>query len=300
MIPHYITLIDTISIQINCGNNNLLQRDTVEEIKEFLQIQFNSFFSTEKYSVGVVEKVKHKIYCNNRTVFSIQTGFSHGFFFVKIRFAGLATYDPIVDKTSIDYLWAVMGYINTHRFLYNLAELDIAIDIPHVYLDQLLAFCSSHTSGTQYHDLGEIQLYDGETCYIEKFTNKSSKNQAIKRAYVYDKRVKEFKKNNFNIGNEVQRFEVKLQAKYFNKYGLDISYIEQTLNKYHLLYFDNPVDKQYIIDRYNSYSKVTQREIGRMGLEQYRLYPDMWCIYTFLYHLQTIKLDDLHSPYWAV
>lgn len=293
----YTTQIDTIAIQINCATDSI-QRDTVEGLIEFLQIHLNSYIVTETYSAGAVPKVEHKLYCNNRTVFSIQTGFSHRVFYIKIIFAGLSTYDPIVDTTSLDHLWVVMGYINTFKLPYNFAELDIAIDIPHVYLEQLLAFCSSHTAGTKYNGLGEVQHhYDGETYYIEIVTNEY---MAIKRAYLYDKRIKEFNKHNFDIGYEVQRFEVKLQSKYFNKYGLDINHIEHTLSKYHLLYFDNPVDKQYIIDRYNSYAKVTQREIGRMELEQFRLYPDMEYINMFLYHLQTITLDDLYSPYEAI
>lgn len=299
MILFYTTKIDTIAIQIYCDTDSI-QRDTVEGLIEFLQIYFNSYIVTERYSVGAVDKVEHKLYCNNRTVFTIQTGFSHGVYYIKIIFAGLSTYDPIVDQTSIKHLWVVMGYINTFKLPYNLAELDIAIDIPHVDFNQLLVFCSSHTAGTQYHALGESQHYDGETYYIEMFANEYGMYIAIKRAYLYDKRTKEFRKHNFDIGYEVQRFEVKLQSKYFNRYGLDINHIQETLNKYHLLYFDSPVDKQYIIDRYNSYAKVTQREIGRMGLEQYRLYPDMEYINTFLYHLQTITLDDLNSPYAAV
>ncbi|PNV82253.1 MAG: hypothetical protein C0627_11090 [Sulfurimonas sp.] len=101
--------------------------------------------------------------------------------------------------------------------------------------------------------------------------------------------------HNNNIGYDIQRFEVKLQSKYFHKYGLDISSIEHTMSKYHLLYFENLSDKNKIIDRYNSYSKVTQREIGRMGLEKYRLYPNMEYINYFLYYLQTITMEDLYS-----
>lgn len=295
MIPYYTTLIDTIAIQINCNSDNSKQREILFNIQGYLRNMFNAYFDAVEYKVGFDIRIEHRVYCNNRTVLSIQTGFSNGNYFIKIIFAGLATYDYEVDNTSYHYLCAVMAYINTHKLLFKLAELDIAIDVANIHFEQLLALCSSHTAGTQYHDLGEIQIYDGETCYIEKFTNEYSTYLAIKRAYIYNKRVKELNEHNYDIGYEVQRFEVKLQPKYFNKYGLDIGYIEHTLSKYHLLYFDNIVEKQYIIDRYNSYSKVTQREIDRMGLEKYRLYPDMEHINTFLYYIQNMTMDDLSS-----
>lgn len=296
---NYTTQIDTVAIQINCVDDSFMQRDVVAGLIEFLQIHFNSYIATERHSVGAVDKVEHKLYCNNRIVFVIQTGFSHGVFFVKIRFAGLATYDSVVDNTSINYLWAVVAYINTNKLLFNLSELDIAIDVSNVEFDQLLPICTSKTSGTLYFGLQEQQRYSNETHYVEKFKNKSEMDMATKRAYLYDKTLKEWNEHKNDIGYQVNRFEVKLQANFFNRYGLDIVAIESALNKYHFLYFDFILDKYDAIDRYNSYARFTNREIERMGLDQYRLYPDMVYINSFLSILHYATLDDLYSPYGA-
>ncbi|MEA3512066.1 MAG: hypothetical protein U9R37_00545 [Campylobacterota bacterium] len=294
MIP-YTTYIDTIAIQINCRSDSNKQREILLGIKEYLRSMFNAYIEYIEYKVGFDTRIEHKVYCNNRSVLSVITGFSNNNYYLKITFAGLSTYDTLVDDTSYIYLFNVVAYINSNQLNLSISELDIVIDIPNVSFDNLLTFCSSHTSGTQYHDLGEIQLYDGETNYIEKFKDRYAASVAIKRAYLYDKRVKELNEHNYDIGYEVQRFEVKLNSRYFNKYGLDISTLEHTLSKYHLLYFENIIDKYNIINRYNNYSKVTKREIGRMDLEQYRLHPDMDYINTFLFYIQTITMDDLYS-----
>lgn len=296
------TVIDTITLQIDC-NNNQLQRDTVFMLIEYLQVHYSAYFDPVEYIAGFDRRIEHKLYyCGNgikRTLLSIKTGYSNGLFYIKICFAGLASGTPMIDSYSIKYLWAVVAYLNTNAIAFCIAELDIAIDIPNIYQEQLLAFCSSRTSGTQYNDLQEIQRYEGETYYIEKFQDKATANRAVKRAYLYDKREKEFKKHNLDIGYELQRFEMKLQPKYFHRYRLDINTIEHTLNKYYLLYFENPTDRQYIIDRYNGYSKVTSRELERMDLEPFRLYVDMGYIVFMLYHIQTITMDHLYCPYGA-
>ena len=297
MIPYYTT-IDTVAFQINCSNDSYIQREILYDYKEYLQRTFNPYIDPVEYSTGYgITSIEHKIYCNNRTVLSIQTGYSNYNYYLKIIVAGCSTYDSEVDSTSKQYLDATVAYFNHNRLPDVLGELDIAIDVPYVGFEHLLAICTTKTSGTLYHSLQEPQLYENETHYVEKFESDAAKNAATKRAYFYNKTIKELRKHNHNIGCQLQRFEVKLQSNFFNRYGLDMAAIEQALNKYHFLYFENLNDKYNIIDRYSNYSVVTKREIQRMGLERYRLHFDMEYINDFLYGLQYLTFDDLPAHF---
>lgn len=292
---NYTTEIDTISLIITTGQDTHSQYLILTDIKQFLSQSFNAKIDPEEYYVGLDKRIKYKIYSNNRTVLSFNTGFTHGDYFIKIKFAGLKTYDSTVDTTSSNYLFALVAYLNSNLISWKLSELDLAIDIPHVDFNQLLAICTQHTSRTNYYDIGEVQLFKNETTYIEKFEPISLRNNAIKVAYLYNKTKKEFVKHGYVIGFSVHRFEVKLQSDYFNKYGLDIRMIERSLNMYHLMYFCSKATRDLLINRYNSYSVVRRREIDRMGFENYRLHFDMEYIYNFINILLRITIDDLYS-----
>lgn len=291
----YHTHIDTIALQINCNDDYLLQRDILHNYKEYLQRRFNHYIDAVEYNTGYDTRIEHKMYCNNRTVLSIQTGYSNSNYYVKIIVAGCSTYDEVVDNTSYAYLWATVDYVHSNNLRFNIAELDIAIDVPYVKFEHLLSICTTKTSRTLYHSLQEPQLYENETHYVEKFTSDAAKYAATKRAYLYNKTIKELQKHNYDIGYELQRFEVKLQANFFSTYGLSIAAIEQALSKYHFLYFEDLNDKYSIIDRYSSYSVVTKREIDRMRLNQFRLYPNLEYINNFLCSIKNSTLDNITS-----
>ena len=295
---YYTTVIDTIAIQLNLGTDDDRQRTILKELLDYIQRMFNSYIHQVKYMAGFDRRIEHMIYCNGRTVVSFKTGYSHGNYFITIKFAGLKTYDALVDQMSSNYLWVVVAYINTARYGWNLAELDIAIDIPHVNFENLSAVCTNHTAGTKYHTLDDIQRYHGQTTYIERFDTKEAIYTAIKRAYLYDKTVKEQMEHNNILGFDLQRFEIKLNSSYFNKYGFDIGRIQDTLSMYHLMYFNTVEEKNALIDRYNSYKGgVRKREIDRMGFNHYRLYHDMDTVDNFIYILTHITNDDIFSNF---
>src|SRR5574344_1899847 len=142
MISYYTT-IDTVAFQINCSNDNRIQREILYDYKEYLQRTFNAYVDPVEYSTGLDRRIEHKVYCNNRTVLSIQTGYSNYNYYVKIIIAGLSTYDYVVDKTSDEYLLATVAYLGSNGINFTLAELDIAIDVPNVRFEHLLAICKS-------------------------------------------------------------------------------------------------------------------------------------------------------------
>ena len=287
------TEIDTISLQLNFGNDDNKQRLVQMEILDYIRKTFNSFIDPVKYYAGFDERIEYKLYCNNRTVVSFKTGYSHNNYFITIKFAGLKTYDVLVDETSSNYLWVIVAYINTNRYGWSFAELDLAIDVPYINFENLQAICTAHTSGTKYHTLGVPQIYHGETTWVELFETDTARNTAIKRAYLYNKTIKELAVHGNVLGFNLQRFEIKLQTGYFNKSNLDIETIANTLDMYHLLYFENVVDKNALVDRYNRYKSVRKRELDRMGFEEHRLYPNIEYVHNFLYMLTEIESGDI-------
>ncbi|MGE4420254.1 MAG: hypothetical protein AB7D38_10560 [Sulfurimonas sp.] len=291
MTPTHYTFIDTIGFRINCSSD-IQQRDTLHNILTYLQEEFCTYIDAVPYSVGFDTRMEYKIYCNNTTVLSFTTGYSNNSYYINIRFAGLKSYHVLIDNVSYFYLHYIVSYLNYYQIGFKLSELDVAIDVHHFPFENLLAICTSKTSRTMYHKLGEAQPYDGETTYIEKFTSAATIDTALKRAYLYDKTKKEVATKGNNIDIPVVRFEVKLQSSYFNKYGFDLNKFNETLNMYHLLYFYNMDEKYALIDKFNSYSVVRKREINRMGLEQVRLHFDINYIYSFINTLLNITPSD--------
>lgn len=291
MTPAHYTFIDTIGFRINC-NSDIQQRDTLHSILTYLQQEFFIYIDSVPYIVGFDTRIEHRVYCNNTTVLSFTTGYSNNSYYINIRFAGLKTYNKIVDGISYSYLRIIVAYLNYHGIAFKLSELDVAIDVYNFPFENLLAICTTKTSRTMYYGLGEVQRYDGETTYIEKFTSSATIDTALKRAYLYDKTKKEATTKGNIINVPIVRFEVKLQSSYFNKYGFDLNKLSQTLNMYHLLYFYDRYEKYALIERYNSYSIVRKREIDRMGLEQVRLHFNTGHIQAFINTLLTMKSYD--------
>ena len=85
------------------------------------------------------------------------------------------------------------------------------------------------------------------------------------------------------------RFELKLQKSFF-KNDLDFETIVNSLNRYTVMYFKNIYEKNIIIDRYYSYSRIGKRDTERMGLDRYRLKPDVVKIERFIDNLKKYRL----------
>lgn len=287
----YTTEIDTIALQIDCNDDNN-QREILTGLLNYTREIFNHYIDPVHYYVGFDKRIEHKIYCNNRTIVSFKTGYTHNNYYISIKFAGLKSYDYTADKISSDYLFVIAAYLNSRHIIWKLSELDIAIDIANVNFENILAVCTTKTSRTKYHTLGEVQLYDGETTWIEKFETVDTKNFAIKRAYLYNKTIKERKQGNV-LNFDLQRFEIKLQPNYWNKYHFNIEMIANTLDMYHLMYFDRVTEKNDLINRYNSYQSVKKREIERMGFERYRLHFNMESINNFIFMLLFVDNSDI-------
>ena len=280
----YSTEVDTVSIQINCssleeqqGIRFMVGRAITEYNRVYLK---DNDFTKER-----------EILFNNNRLGAIRLGinplwnkFTRQYdmnYYIAVSFYGLKSHIEILDNLSNGCLFAVCGILNTFSIEYVFTELDVCLDM-NTKIDNVLAICTSKLPRTEYHFVNN-SFYNGDSVYIEKFT-KDKLNYYSQRAYVYNKAKKE------NLKCSLTRFELKLQKSFFFSKELDSETIVNTLNRYTVMYFENTCDKNMIIDKYNSYSRVSKRDIERMGLDRYRLKFDVVKIEKFINHLRNYKL----------
>jgi len=289
---HYTTQLDTVSIQVDF-DTDIEQRDLLHSLIGYTQ-SLGLYINTKDYSINpTLIRKEHFIYANNITVASITTGgfragsyTGNGYkmqYYVSIKFAGLKSYNELFDQTSKEVLLRVCAFLNSRGITFKLTELDVCIDMECSY-KHVTAICTRKSPKTNYYDIGEHQAYDGTT-YIEKIAS-CKLDRAVLRTYIYDKSAKE------NLPYPVTRFEIKLQPKYFNRYGFETSSIAKAFDRYYLMYFASLKEKQSITDAYNQYPYVRRREIRKLGLDKYRVYPNMEYINQFINQLLTIKDID--------
>jgi hypothetical protein len=280
----YSTEIDTISIQVNCSS-----------LEEQQGISFMIARAIGEYNkVCIKDNIftkKREILFNNNRLGIIRLGmnpilnkFTRQYdtnYYVAVSFAGLKSYIGVLDNLSKGCLFATCGILNTFNIDYMFTELDVCLDIS-AKIDNVLAICTTKLPRTEYHQANH-SFYDGETVYIEKISTDRI-NYNSQRAYVYNKSKKE--KLFFNL----TRFELKLQKLFFLNNDLNFSMIINALDRYTVMYFQNINEKNMIVDRYNSYSRVSKRDIYRMGLDKYRLKQDVVKIERFINNLKSHKL----------
>lgn len=279
----YSTEIDTVSIQIDCssleeqqGISFMLCRAVTEYNKVYIS---DNIFTKER-----------EILFNNNRLGKIRLGMNpiwnksdrqhYMNYYITVSFYGLKSHIGILDNLSIGCLFAVCGILNTFNINYVFTELDVCLDIS-AKIDSVLAICTSKLPRTEYH-LVNNSFYSGDTVYIEKIS-KDRISYNSQRAYVYNKAKKE------NLNYPLTRFELKLQKSFFKK-ELDFETIVNALNRYTVMYFQNIYEKNMIVDKYNSYSRVSKRDTDRMGLERHRLRPDIVKIERFINNLKNYRL----------
>ena len=279
----YSTEVDTVSIQINCssleeqqGIRFMVGRAITEYNRVYLK---DNDFTKER-----------EILFNNNRLGAIRLGinplwnkFTRQYdmnYYIAVSFYGLKSHIEILDNLSNGCLFAVCGILNTFSIEYVFTELDVCLDM-NTKIDNVLAICTSKLPRTEYYSLNN-SFYNGDSVYIEKFA-KDKLNYYSQRAYVYNKAKKE------NLKFPLTRFELKLQKSFF-KNDLDFETIVNSLNRYTVMFFPNIYEKNMIVDRYNSYSRISRRDIERMGLERYRLKPDVVKIERFIDNLKKYRL----------
>lgn len=279
----YSTEIDTVSIQIDCSSLEVQQGISFmisRAVTEYNKVYIKDNAYTKQ----------REILFNNNRLGTIRLGmnpiwnkFTRKYvinYYVAVSFYGLKSHIEILDNLSNGCLFAVCGILNTFNFSYVFTELDICLDM-NTKIDNVLVICTTKLPRTEYYSLND-SFYNGNSVYIEKIT-KNKLDYYSQRAYLYNKAKKE------NLQYPLTRFELKLQKSFF-KNDLDFETIVNALNRYTVMFFPTIYEKIRIVDKYNSYSRISRRDIDRIGLDRYRLKPDVVKIERFIDNLKKYRL----------
>lgn len=301
------THIDTLGLRCVCYSK--YDRDTL----------FNRIvtFLSKQHIVGIVNDNKNsnkyyqitKLQHSNSTLATISKGYFEQtskseyrakYHYINISFYGLKRYNEAKDNVSRLLVRIISAYLNTNRIHFRLTEVDIAIDIKSKP-ENILAVCTKRTANVSYFQLGNkdkngntIQKNNG-TYYIEKFDTHKQKQNAMSRAYLYNKQKKELDKFKRDIGFDLTRFELKLQKRFFVKNEYSWSIMDKALQKYIVLYFEDIKQKELLIQQYNSAktNKKRKKVISTL-LESNNaliLAPRLNNVYRFLREIDSITFD---------
>lgn len=296
---NYSTMIDTVKLQADF-HTALEQRDVLEALLSTISTSGRLHIQQKSHPANTNNlffKRDYFIYSHGTTIATITTGAFNersrtmGYttkYYISVKFAGLRRYNKVIDQLSFYCLLKTCAFFNTYNIPFKLTELDACLDVECEF-HHLLALCVKKSPKTNYYRPRDMQTY-ADTTYIEKIPYKKLE-KAVLRAYMYDKSRKEL------LAQKITRFELKLQPKYFHKYGFDIVPIQKALSRYYVMYFKNSPDMSQVIEAYEKYQTFQKREIDRLGLEKYRLNPDIAKIKFFLELLLHVNNFNIWSIY---
>lgn len=283
------THIDTVAVQMDFEKAED-QRNKLSLLNLWITTRGLGKLEQDKSSKFII---KYDVYFGGTIIFTIHSGFTskensltgeiEGLNYIRIRFAGLKSHIQRQDEASFNALLTICAWLNTTRTKYRMVELDVAIDT-HCSFDNILAICVNKSGKTPYNEIGHKQYYKGiPTTYIEKYGNEQEANDAVVRSYVYDKSFKE----GLLIGSKITRFELKLQNRFFLRYGFNTQSIINAMNKYYVMYFEYVKMKNQYIDLFNNF-KITPKNIEILGLSKYRLHVNENIIKEFIRQVESV------------
>lgn len=282
------THIDTVAVQMDFEKAED-QRNKLSLLNLWITTRGLGKLEQDKSSKFII---KYDVYFGGTIIFTIHSGFTSkadsitgekGLYYIRIRFAGLKSHIQRQDEASFNALLTICAWLNTTRTKYRMVELDVAIDT-HCSFDNILAICVNKSGKTTYNEIGHKQYYKGiPTTYIEKYGKEQEANDAVVRSYVYDKSFKE----GLLIGSKITRFELKLQNRFFLRYGFNTQSIINAMNKYYVMYFEYVKMKNQYIDLFNNF-KITPKNIEILGLSKYRLHVNENIIKEFIRQVESV------------
>ncbi len=292
----YQTNIDSVALQIDFEKTEE-QRNKLSLLCLWVTTRGLGKLEQDKNSKFIT---KYDVYFGGTIIFTIHSGFTskensltgeiEGLNYIRIRFAGLKSHKQKQDEASFNALMTICGWLNTTRTKYRMVELDVAIDT-FCSFDNILAICVNKSGKTTYNEIGHKQYYrDVPTSYVEKYGKEKEANNAVLRSYLYNKSVKEGL-----LGSSITRFELKLQNRFFLKYGFSEKSIMEAMNRYYVMYFDSIQKKNQYIRLLNNF-KITPKEMEIFGLNKFRLFADGNVITDFIRQVQSVYVDF----YWNI
>lgn len=279
MMLDYHTGLDKLGLKIEC-DDAVDQREILEKLFEYITRKYKSVYieKTEILSLN-----KYFVYHNKKTIFGMVTGCykkknpkAIGYYlqyYINITFSGLKRYDEKLDEITKDVLYSVYAFLHTKNIEYTNTCADIYLDIK-VPLENILSLCIKKAPSVKYNKPNEEQEKININ-YVEK-VSPTNYNKTALRGYWYNKGKRAKLKYNLT------RFELKLQPKYFYRYGFSLEAMEKALDRYFVLFFQNIEEKQQKIDKYNNYKYVTKRELKKLEFDKYKLKFDITAITKFL------------------
>ena len=289
---NYYTNIDTVAIKIELEEAEA-QKTVMEQFLGFIK-ERAFFIDYNEYRTGSgMKRGDYSIYLNHTTVATIYTGIYERVvpigderkkvlhYYITVKFAGLKRYNEILDTASYKFLMLCCAYLNSQGIIFVTTELDICLDVE-CNFEQLLALCVKRSPKTCYYGLTEPQTYE-TTTYLEKI-EMNKVDQAVRRAYYYDKSSKE------GLPLPLVRFEVKLQSKHFINHRYSIESMMQALDNYFVLYFENVEEKRVLMTQYEENQSIRKRKNVLDEMQRYRLFFDVNVVKQFLEQLYTVRL----------
>ncbi len=275
------TNIDTFALQINF-EKAVDQRNKLSLLCQWVTIRELGKLEQDKSSKFII---KYEVFFAGTVIFTIHSGFTSkadgltgekGLYYIRIRFAGLKSHKQRQDEASFNALMTICAFLNTTRSKFRMVELDLAIDT-FCNFDNILAICVNKSGSTTYNQIGHKQYYKGSipTTYIEKYRNEQEANNAVLRAYLYNKSAKE------GLYSSITRFELKLQNRFFLQYGLSEKSIMEAINRYYVMFFDSIQKKTQYIHILNNF-KSTPKEMEILGLNRFRLFANKNVVREFI------------------
>ncbi len=290
----YQTSVDTVCLQIDTPNE-MTRSLIVDGIFHLLWTK-KIYFAEKPCPASLHSnfyKKEYYLYSNNLVLatiwmssFSMKNNFNNTVnttYYIALEFAGLKSHHPQRDAISNTALFSVCAYLNTRSISFKLKSLDVCLDM-YTSMDNVLALCTKKSPKTIYYGANEAQKFHG-TYYIEKIN--IHPHEAVQRAYLYDKALKD------KLPYRLTRFELKLQSKFFSKYRHTfIASMIKSLSRYHVMHVPNKRDKNYLMEQYDQYPILRDRDIKRIGFDTYRCYPDIAAVVNFINQLFSIKEMD--------
>jgi hypothetical protein len=281
------TNIDTVAVQMDFEKAEE-QRRKLSLLCQWVTIRELGKLEQDKSLKFII---KYDVYFGGKIIFTIHSGFSkkadsltgesEGFYYIRIRFAGLKSHKQRQDEASFNALMTICAFLNTTRSKFRMVELDVSIDA-YCNFDNILAICVKKSGNTTYNQIGHKQYYKGiPTTYIEKYINSNEADNAVVRSYLYDKSVKE------GLIGSITRFELKLQNRFFLQYGFNAQSIINAMNKYYVMYFESAEQKSQYCSVLKNF-RITQDEIEIFGLNRFRLYLDGNVIKEFIRQIESV------------
>ena len=287
----YSTEIDSIGLKCEF-NRASVQRDKLSGLKSYINSIVGLSVIPKERIIGYGATIlEYYVYYKNITIAIIKTGAyranksqEENTYYINIVSAGLKSYDDYSDEIKDSFLLTICSWFNDNRVNFSIRELDCNIDANCSYIN--FHVMQVRSSPNRRFNANEEQMFT-TTRYLQR---KSKYKSTATSALFYDKQIKE------NLDEELSRCEFKFIFKKKNTISMDSLYkkISNGFNRYAVYYFNDLKLKEdiiiaqgqvelYAVNKARGYDNITKQ------IEQYRLYPNINYIMSYIKRLYTIR-----------